>query len=120
MSKLERKYTWKHIAIAVVLFAVIGSINLIPRHSELSSPCTPGSKSMQTAEITSLGWPLTHAKKYEATSVCLVFKNGKYVSSADTQPKQELNVGALIINEALIVLVAGAALILVSRRKGKK
>jgi hypothetical protein len=121
-KKLERKYTWKHVAVATVLFVIAGAINLIPRHSELTTSCTPGSTSgsKQTANITSIGWPLTYAKGYEATSICLVVKNGKYVSSAASQPKEELNVGALIFNEVLIVLVVGAALTLIGMRKGKK
>lgn len=120
MSKLERKYTWKHIVIILLLFVLAGGVNVIPRHSVVSSPCTTNSKAQQAVKITSRGWPLTYGKKYEATKICLTFKNGKYVNSADAQPKQQLNAGALVINELIILAVVGSLLWLIGLRKAKK
>lgn len=105
MSKLERKYTWKHILAIVLVFVVAASVNLIPRQSTVSSPClgAPGTK--QSVNVTSRGWPLTYNKKYEVTSICLVYKDGKFVNGAKPVPESETNVFALLFNE--VVILAG-------------
>lgn len=104
MSKFERKYGWKHILLIVALFVLVASVNLIPRESIVSSPCEGTQNSEQAVKVTSRGFPLTYAKKYEATKICVVFKDGKYTGT-NLNPKQEMNVAAVVFNEIALLSV---------------
>ncbi len=122
MSKvtLERRYSWKHITAIVVIFVVVGAINLVPRSRTLSAPCKSEPSISESVRQTKWGWPLTYSTKDVPTSICLVFQKGRAQTPKIPETRQHLNVAALVLNEVLVISVIGSTLWLLNMRKAKK